>query len=228
MKEHFTQEVENLKFSLTKMSALVDDQVERVIKSMQTGDISLCSGIKAKDMEIDAYDNLIQTQCENLFALFQPVAVDLRFVMSALMINNHLERCGNIAVNISKRIKKTSGFKELITEARIAEMGVNAKEMLQNAISSFINNDSELARRIIDADEVVDQLNKDIFRFLVTKMKSDPELIDPCSHLIVLSRNIERLADHATNIAANLIFYVEAQKIAHQKNSIKNNDVDFE
>ncbi|GAB4132409.1 MAG: phosphate signaling complex protein PhoU [Ignavibacteriales bacterium] len=217
MQEHFSLEIENLKTSLVKMASLVDEQTSKAFTALETGKIELVENIKRKDLEIDSYDNLIQIQCENILALFQPVATDLRFVISALMINNQLERCGDIAVNISQRIKKTKSFHELIAETQIIEMGNNARKMLSNVIDAFINNDLNLAKLVIENDEIVDKLNKESFKFLVQKMKSNPELIEPCSHLIVLTRHIERLADHATNIAENVIFYIEAKIIAHEK-----------
>lgn len=217
MQEHFMAEVESLKTNLIKMASLVDEQVERVINALETGNLELCKGVKARDLEVDAYDNLIQAQCENILALFQPVAADLRFIISALMINNQLERCGDIAVNIAQRVKKTSEYNSLIIEAQINEMGKQARQMLKNAIDSFIYGDSQLADSVIKNDEVVDRLNKEAFRFLVSKMQADHNLIEPSSHLIVLTRHIERLADHASNIAENLVFYVEAKIISHKK-----------
>jgi len=217
MKEHFTQEVESLKTNLIKMASLVDEQVERVINALEKGDAELCKGVKARDIEVDAYDNLIQAQCENILALFQPVAAELRFVISAMMINNQLERCGDIAVNIAQRVKKTAGFHSLVTEARINEMGTHAREMIKQAINSFIHSDLETANTVMASDSKVDALNKESFNFLVEKMQTDPSVIVPCSHLIVLTRHIERLADHATNIAENLVFYIEAKIVAHKK-----------
>jgi len=217
MQEHFTREVEGLKTNLIKMASLVDEQVDRAYKALETGDIDLCRGIKAKDNEIDAYDNLILTQCENILALFQPVASDLRFIMSALLINNQLERCGDIAVNISQRVKKTADFHSLIIESQILDMGKRAREMVKYAIDSFINQNIEQAEKVLQDEDAVDKLNKSIFKFLVSKMQSDPEVIEPCAHLVVLSRHIERLADHATNIAEDLIFYINAEIIAHKK-----------
>jgi len=216
MQDHFNEEIESLKTSLIKMATLVDEQVERVFTALETGDIQLCKGIKAKDREIDIYDNLIQTQCENILALFQPVAIDLRFILSALMTNNQLERCGDIAVNIAQRVKKTTDMQSLIKESQILDMGQQAKEMLKNAINALILNDLETAKKVLVSDEIVDNFNKQIFLFLVERMKIDNVLIEPCSHLIVLIRNIERLADHATNIAENLVFYLEAKIIKHQ------------
>jgi phosphate transport system protein len=217
MQQHFNEEIEDLKTSLIKMATLIDEQVERVFTALETGDYLLCKGVKAKDKEIDIYDNLIQTQCENILALFQPVAIDLRFILSALMTDNELERCGDIAVNIAQRVKKTRDMQPLIKEAQILEMGQQAKEMLKNAINAFIQNDLEIAKKVLVNDEIVDNFNKQIFHFLVERMKTDNALIEPCSHLIVLIRNIERLADHATNIAENLVFYLEAKNIKHQR-----------
>lgn len=217
MQEHFTKEVESLKTNLTKMASLVDEQVERAFNALETGDIELCRGIKAKDLEIDAYDNLILTQCENILALFQPVAIDLRFIMSALLINNQLERCGDIAVNIAQRVKKTGEHHALILESQILEMGKYSREMVKGAIDSFVNTSIDQAEKVLQTEEIVDKLNKSVFKFLITKMESESKLIEPGAHLIVLTRNIERLADHATNIAENLIFYVNAEIIAHRK-----------
>ncbi len=224
MKEHFQEEIEELKNNLVKMASLVDEQVDKVITALETGNIELCKGVKSKDLEIDAYDNLITTQCENVLALFQPVAVDLRLVMSVIMINNNLERCGDIAVNISQRVKKAGSERSLVVESQIIDMARTAQSMLKDAIDSFIKNDTELASKVISSDEKVDNLNKQIFNFLVSKMQSNQELIEACTHLVVMSRHIERMADHATNIAENLVFYVEAKIIAHKKKLEKYKD----
>lgn len=217
MQEHFNQEIESLKSNLIRMASIVDDMVEKSITALETGDIDLCKGIKAKDLEVDAYDNLVQTQCENVLALFTPFATDLRFVMSALMINNQLERCGDIAVNIAQRVKKTVAFNSLIKESQILEEAQRAREMLKKAIDSFIHNNSELANEVLSSDEAVDKLNKQNFKFLVAKMQEDRSIVEAGAHLIILTRQIERLADHATNIAENLVFFVEARVVTHFK-----------
>jgi phosphate transport system protein len=217
MQDHFTQEVDSLKTSLIKMASLVDEQVEQAIKALETGDINLCKGIKAKDLEVDAYDNLIQTQCENILALFHPIATDLRFIISSMMVNNQLERCGDIAVNISKRVKRTSEYNALIKESGILEMALKAKTMLKSVIDSFIQINTEIANSVLFADEAVDEMNRNIFQFLIDKMQAEPALIEPCSHLIVLARHIERLADHSTNIAENVIFYTDSRIVSHIK-----------
>ncbi len=224
MQEHFNREIENLKANLIKMASLVDEQVERAYNALETGNIELCKGIKSKDTEVDAYDNLILTECENILALFQPVASDLRFIMSTLLINNQLERCGDIAVNIAQRVKKTGEYHGLIEESQILEMGKYARQMVKDAIDSFVNQNIEIAEKVLKTEETVDKLNKSIFKFLISKMQTDPNLVEPGSHLIVLTRHVERLADHATNIAEDLIFYVKAEIIAHKKKLEKLND----
>lgn len=217
MQEHFQEEIEELKSNIIRMASLVVEQVDKVITALETGNIELCKGIKSRDLEVDAYDNLIQTQCENIIALFQPVATDLRLVMSVIMINNNLERCGDIAVNISQRVKKAGSERSLIVESQIIDMARAAQSMLKNAIDSYISNDTDLASKVILSDEKVDNLNKQLFNFLIIKMQSNQELIEACTHLVVMTRHIERMADHATNIAENLVFFVEAKIIAHKK-----------
>jgi len=224
MQDKFVTETARLEENLIKMASLVDEQVTRATTALETGDWEICRGIKNKDKEIDAYDNLINTQCENILALFQPVASDLRFILSALMINNQLERCGDIAVNIAQRIKKTKDQHALITESKIVEMGKHAQLMVKDAIDSFIRKDTALAHTVLANDEIVDKLNKEAFKILVAKMQTDPASVEAGAHLIVLSRHIERLADHATNIAEDSIFYVEAEFIAHRHKLKKNGD----
>lgn len=216
MQKHFETELENLKINITKMASLVEEMVENAFVALKTGDLELCKKIKARDREIDAYDNLIKTQCENILALFQPFAIDLRFILTALMINNQLERCGDIAVNITQRVKPLIDYKSLVDESKVFEMGEVAKSMFKDAIDAFINHDAKLAEQLGEKDNIVDNYNKSIFRFLVEKMKSNPELIEPASHLIILSRHIERLADHSTNIAEDVVFMVNAEIISHK------------
>lgn len=228
MQEHFSQEIENLKTNLIQMASLVDEQAEKAIKALETGDIELCKGIKSKDLDVDIFDNKIQSQCENILALFQPVTIDLRFVIAVMMINTQLERCGDISVNIARRVKKTAGAREIIKESQIIQMANSAKEMLKLSIDCFIHGSIDTANSILIKDAEVDRFNKQIFKFLVEKMKTDANLVEDCAHLIVLARNIERLADHATNIAENIIFYLEANIVAHKMKFQKRNiDEDF-
>lgn len=217
MQRHFETEIEELKTTIIKMASLVDEQVENSFKYMEDVDADLYKFVKNKDVEVDAYDNLIMAQCENLLALYQPVASDLRFVLTAIKIDSQLERCGDIAVNIVQRMKKIDGFISLLQELKVLDMGKAAQEMVKDAITSFVNRDTELAKVVMVKDDIVDKYNKTIFKALVEKMQNDHELIKPCSHLIVLCKQFERLADHATNISEDVIFLVEAEIISHRK-----------
>lgn len=216
MQKHFETELESLKINITKMASIVEEMVENAFVALKTSDLELCKKIKAKDREIDAYDNLIKTQCENILALFQPFAIDLRFIITALMVNNQLERCGDIAVNITQRVKPLIDYRSLVEESTIFEMGDVAKSMFKDSIDAFINRDAKLAEKLGEKDNIVDNYNKTIFRFLIEKMKGDQSLIEPASHLMILSRHIERLADHATNIAEDVVFMVSAEIISHK------------
>jgi len=217
MEKHFLTELDSLKNHIIKMATMVDDQVDMAFQALENNDLKLCGIVKSTDREIDAYDNLIQTLTENLLALFQPVAMDLRFIITAIMVNNQLERCGDIAVNIVQRVKKTVNYKDMIAESQILEMGKNSRIMVKDAIDSFINRDTNLAKTVMERDDTVDALNKKVFKFLVEKMETGTEYVKPGAHLVILSRHIERLADHATNIAEDVVFMVDARLVTHAK-----------
>jgi phosphate transport system protein len=217
MERHFEKEFDELKITINKMASIVDEQVENSFKDMEDAGVRLYKEVKQRDREVDAYDNLIMAQCENLLALYQPVATDLRFILTAIKIDSQLERCGDIAVNIVQRVKKTDNFRELIAQTDLPEMGRTARIMVKDAITAFINRDSELAKTIWAKDEIVDSFNKKIFNQLVEIIKVKAEQAEACAHLIVLTRQIERLADHATNISEDVIFLTENEIVSHKK-----------
>jgi phosphate transport system protein len=217
MQAQFSKAMENLKKNITQMATLVNNQLDMAIQSLEEKDVGLVLAVKERDKEIDAYENLIQAQCENMLALYQPVAVDLRYVMTAMMMNNQLERCGDIAVNIVQRVKKMVTWKDFIDETVIVDMARQSQTMVNEAIGSFLNNEIETAKKVMQKDDIVDDYNKKIFHFLVEKIKTQPDLAEPGAHLIVLSRHLERLADHATNIAEDVVFLIEDQIVAHKK-----------
>ena len=217
MERHFEKEFEELKTAINKMASIVDEQVENSFKDMEDPEARLYKTVKQRDREVDAYDNLIMAQSENLLALYQPVASDLRFILTAIKIDSQLERCGDIAVNIVQRIKKTDNSRDIIVQTDLPEMAKIARLMVKDAITSFINRDLELAKSIWVNDDIVDDLNKKIFNQLVDKIKANPEIAEACAHLIVLARQIERLADHATNISEDVIFLIENEIVTHKK-----------
>jgi phosphate transport system protein len=215
MPRHFEIELDELRTNIIKMGSLVDEQIDLAVIALLESNAERAKFVIERDKKVDEFDNKIDAQCERIFALTQPVAIDLRLIMSALKINHELERVGDIAVNIAERAISLRGHVDLMRRSRVIEMSSIAREMVKHAIDSFVNNDPELAREILPKDDAVDKLNRDIFKFLVEEMKRNPDSIEPAAHIIVLSRHLERLADHATNISEDVVFLVDAKIIKH-------------
>lgn len=216
METHFDIQLAKLRTRLFKMCSLVDEQVLFALRAFEEEDITLAENVIARDKKVDKYDVKIEKICQKLFALNQPVAMDLRLIMSAMTINTNLERIGDIAVNIAENfvlIKKKPAFLERTT---INSMSSLVKEMLRNAIDSFITNDPKLAEKVIRADDQLDALNSENHRILIEIMKEDKENIEAAVALLVTSREMERIGDHATNIAEDVYFIVEAELIKHK------------
>ena len=215
MQRHFESQLDQLRTNIIKMGSLVDEQIEFAVKALLTSNSELAKIVMERDKKVDEFDNLIDHQCEQIFALTQPVAIDLRLIMSALKMNNELERIGDIAVNIAERVDPLKNYSSLVQKTKISEMSQNARLMVKQAIDSFVNNDPGLARTICKNDDIVDNLDRDIFYQLVAEMRNNPSIIEPAAHIMILSRHLERLADHATNIAEDVVFLVDAKIIKH-------------
>lgn len=218
MFHYLEEELEQLKTKIIKMGSLVEEQIEFSFRALFEGNIQLAKTVIGRDDEVDKYDIKIDKHCQRIFALTQPVAFDLRLIMSTLMINNDLERMGDIAVNISERVETFVEYSELLKKMRVDEIAKRVQRIVKNSIDCFVNGDAELAKDIIKADIDIDILDGEIFKLLTDEMKSNNELIIPCSHILTLIRNIERLSDHATNIAEDVIFLIDAKIIRHSKN----------
>jgi phosphate transport system protein len=215
MPRHFEIELDQLRTMLIRMGSLVEEQIDYAVRALVQGDMALVHLVMERDKKVDEYDNTIDNQCMKIFALAQPVAIDLRLLMAALKINNELERIGDIAVNLCERVEALAGHPELVKQTALREMAEAAREMMKLAIDSFVNNDPSLATKVLESDDYVDQLDRDTFKLMTALMKASPELIEPAVHVVILSRHIERLADHATNIAEDVIFLVNAKIIKH-------------
>ena len=215
MARHFEMELDQLRTMLIRMGSLVEEQIECGVKAVTEADESLAKLVIERDKKVDEYDNAIDQQCMRIFALAQPVAIDLRLLMAALKINNELERIGDIAVNLAERVPPLISFKEMVQSTRLREMAHAAREMVKGAIDSFVNNDPGLADKVLKSDDLIDSIDQQMFQLMVSKMKESPKFIEPAVHLVILSRHLERLADHATNIAEDVIFLVNARIIKH-------------
>ena len=224
MERLFDIQIEKLKTRLIKMCSLVDEQVDFAIKAMEEEDADLAQVVLDRDKKVDKYDVKIEKVCQKIFALYQPVAMDLRLIMSSLTINNNLERIGDIAVNIAEAfliLKKKPSF---IDKTKFSEMAKVTKEMVKDSIDAFIENDAKLAQKVLKTDDILDELNRENHKILIELMKADPAVIEEAVTLLVTSRQMERMGDHATNIAEDVYFIVEAQLIKHKYEKIMLDD----
>lgn len=217
MERHFIHEIEELKQLMRRMASVVDEQVEATANLLKNFDAVQADLVREKDSTVDEYDNAIKLKCRDILALFQPVATDLRFVLAAIFINNNLERCGDIAVNIIQRLKKSTDATEIMLRSELPEMIRLTRGMVRDAIDSYINSDINLSREVLERDKQVNRLNKTVFKHLVAEMESDVSRVSACSHLLIMAKHIERLADHATNISESVIFLINDEIIAHQR-----------
>jgi len=216
METHFDIQLAKLKTRLFKMCSLVDEQVQFALRAIEEEDMSLAEMVVERDKKVDKYDVKIEKICQKLFALNQPVAMDLRLIMSAMTINTNLERIGDIAENIAENFIRLRTKPAFLEKTKINQMSMIVKEMLRNAIDSFIQNDPKLAEKVIRSDDELDALNAENHKVLIEIMKEDKESIEPAVTFLVTSRELERIGDHATNIAEDVFFIVEAELIKHK------------
>jgi phosphate transport system protein len=227
MYQYLEEELDQLRTKVIKMGSLVEEQLEFALKSLFEQNLELSKIVIEQDKKVDKYDVKIDKLCQKIFALTQPVAVDLRLIMSALKINNDLERMGDIAVNIAEKTEPLVNNIDLLKRVQLNIMADKVMTVVQKAIDSFVNNDHEVAFGVIKSDDIIDDMDRDIFYKLINEMTKDNSLIIPGAHSISLLRHLERLADHSTNIAEEVIFLVDAKIIKH-KNNLDNLDIKSE
>ncbi len=212
---HFEDELEKLRALLIRMGSLVDEQVELASRAVLNGEEDAARFVLKREARVNEYDLMIDGLCQRILALTQPVAIDLRLLIAAMRLDAEFERIGDIAVNLAERAVAVSESRELLRRVNIHVMLAEAHMMFRDAFDAFINNDSELARSIFRRDDKVDNLAREAFDLLIGEMKKDPVQIEPAAHAMSLLRHIERLADHATNIAEDVVFIVEAKLMKH-------------
>jgi phosphate transport system protein len=214
-RHHFEDELHELKHRLLTMGALVEDRVQRAVVALIERRAELAEAVIAGDQEINDLEIEIDARCLKLLVLQQPAASDLRFITAALKINSDLERIGDQAVNVAEnalRILPHAPMRPLMDIPRMAEL---AQGMTRDSLDAFVRRDVVLARGVLSRDDQVDALKDQVFRVLLTYMMADPGTIERALGLILVSRNLERIADHATNIAEDVIFMVEARDVRH-------------
>jgi phosphate transport system protein len=215
MFRHFEEELDNLRNLLLEMSGLVEDSVYRSIQSLIEKDEAAAQQVLQNEARINRMEIQIDELATSLLARVQPMATDLRFITAAIKINNDLERMGDISVNIVRRtlaLMREPMPKELID---IPHMATLAQSMIRQSLDAFVRKDAELARSVLTSDDVIDQLRDSVYEELIGLMERDPTTVRQSINLMFIARALERLADHATNIAEDVLFLVEGVEVRH-------------
>lgn len=215
MERHFDEQLQQLKESLSQMAAAVEASIAKAIDALVERNSQLADDVIRMDEEINNFEIHIDDQSLKLLATQQPVATDLRFITSAMKINNDLERIGDHSVNIAERAKILNEQEQLKPLIDLPRMAVIAQSMVKDSLDSFIRGDEASARAVCKRDDEVDNLDGQLFRELVTYMIEDSGTISRALNLILISKNLERIADLATNIAEEVIFIYKAKTIKH-------------
>ena len=212
---HFHDELSHVKVRLLTMSGEAEAALSLSVEALLERDPERARRVIQGDRIIDAMEMEVEEMCANLLALQQPMARDLRMLLSALKIANDLERVGDHAVNIAQSTERLAQARPIAPEPEIIEMARLTREMLSDALEAFIRGDAAAGREICLRDDKVDALHRSVFRILLTHMMEDPHTIGAGMELFLVSRNLERVADLATNIAEDVVFLVEGKSIKH-------------
>lgn len=215
MERHFDEELKQLKEKLLKMSGLTEKAINRSVEALMDRDQDMAQAIIPEDNTINMLEIEIDDLCLRFLALHQPQAGDLRFITAIMRINNELERMGDLAVNIAQRVLDIIKDSPLQPPADIPKMAEAAQGMLKDSIDAFVNNDPKLAQAVCERDDIVDTLNKQIFHNSLHTMCKDPHVIERSVDFILVAKNLERIADLATNVCEDIIYMVDGKVIKH-------------
>ena len=215
IRKHFSRELEKIKKQILSLGAMVEEQVRLATQAVETHDAELVQQIIKSDYDVDEMEVEIEEECLKILALHQPVAVDLRFLIAVIKINNDLERIGDQAVNIAERV-------DVIAKRDLSElffdytaMGEKVQDMLKMSLDALINMDYDMAYSVVMRDDEVDQIKVDAYDRIKQAMSKHPDKIGYLINLLLISRHLERLADHTTNIAEEVIYLIEGEIVRH-------------
>jgi phosphate transport system protein len=221
---HFQEDLDALKERLLAMGGLAEERVRESVRGLMDRDHAAIDGVLSGDEPINDLHMEVDDRCFKLLALHQPMAADLRVIVAAVKINTDLERVGDLAVNIAeagKRYLQHPPVKPLIDIPRMGEL---AQKMLRDSLDAFVRRDMVLAEAVLAADDTLDGLKTQIFRELLTYMLQAPDTIEPSLDLILISRHLERIGDHATNVAEDVIFILSARDVRHHGADLSRRD----
>ena len=220
MESHFLEELQTLQARLLAMGGLAEERVRSAVAGLSAGDTARLTVVAAGDEPINELHIEVDRRAFQLLALHQPMAVDLRAIVAALKINTDLERVGDLAVNIAEAARRYLAHPPVKQLLDIPRMGEIAQRMLRDALDAFVRRDMTLAQHVLDEDDKLDALKSQIFRELLAFMVRDQTTVEPALDLILISRHLERIGDHATNIAEDVIFMVSARDVRHHADTL--------
>lgn len=217
---HFQKEIEKLKKMLLTLGTLVEESVYRSIQAIEDMDAQLAQKVIDGDTSIDQMEIEIEEECLKILALYQPVASDLRYIVTALKINQDLERIGDLAHNNAKRVARIQSVDFDPTLIDLKQLGNLVRNQLRKALDSFIGLDADLAENVRAGEPSIDLKNKEIKALIAKNIKEKPQFVDSMLHYKTLAKNLERTADHANNIAENVIYLVQGRIARHNREEI--------
>ncbi len=215
MSVHLQMEIERLKKNLLGLCAIVEDQVQMAVRALLNRDVEMAQAVENRDKDIDHREIEVEEECLKMLALHQPVAVDLRFIIAALKINNDLERIGDLAVNIARKAVSFTEESRMEIPFDIAGMWEKTQAMLRDSLDAMVNMDADEAAAGCGRDDEVDRIKYEIRVAVEERIRREPDKVQPLLRLLAVSRNLERIADCATNIAEDVIYMAEGRIIRH-------------
>jgi phosphate transport system protein len=215
--DHFHQEIDEMQGAILRLGGMVESNIFQAILALKERNTVLARKVIEADREVDELENNVEEECIRLIALHQPVAKDLRIITTGMKINHELERMGDLAVNIAERTVELCEEPLLKPLIDIPKMAEHAQGMLRKSLDAYVREDVALAIEVCSSDDVLDELNEQVFRESITYMMADPKTIGRATRLILIGRYLERFGDHATNIGETVVFMVEGRNIRHAK-----------
>lgn len=220
MRIKFQQSLDDLKERLLIMAGMAEQAIQRSIEAYSTRDLSICELVLRAEPSINRLEREIDQMALDLLAMEQPMAIDLRFILSVIRINADLERVGDQAVNIAIRVREMGAFANIDLPVDIPKLASLASAMVRKSLQAFIEGDAELAKTVLTLDDQVDQMNDAAFYALSSLIEEKPELTPQSLNALIIARNLERVGDHATNIAEDVIFWVRGADVRHNPVSV--------
>lgn len=221
MSKHLQRDLDSLQRDLLQLAGAVEVAIDKAIHSLQKRDVALAEEVIQGDNQIDSDESHVEEECLKILALHQPVAVDLRRIAAALKINAELERMADLAEDIAERAEHLATLPGIPMPAKLQRMTDLTTSMVRQSLDSFVHLDARLARTVCRLDDEVDRCNREIIEELIDAMKSEPEMVEPGLSLFSATRHLERIADHATNIAEDVVYLVEGEIIRHRPAAVE-------